>query len=53
MSGVGSTGVTNGSGVCYERSDYQSDAVHPTAGALDKISRMIHDRFSRGPWYRP
>lgn len=46
------TGVTNGSGSCYVPGDYQADAVHPAAGALDKIARMIHARFLREAWYR-
>lgn len=45
-------GVTNGSGVCYIRSDYQADGVHPAPGALDKISGMIHARLMRHAWYR-
>lgn len=45
-------GLTNGSGMCYERSDYQDDGVHPAQGAKDKISEMLHARFSQFDWYR-
>ena len=48
-----SSGEFNGSGVCYERDDYQMDGVHPAAGARAKISQMMHDRFSQHAWYRP
>lgn len=47
------SGETNGSGVCYERADYQDDGVHPAAGARAKISAMIHARFRQHAWYRP
>ncbi len=43
------TGVTNGTGRCYVVGDYQADAVHPAAGALEKITSMIHERFLREP----
>jgi len=48
-----STGVTNASGVCYVREDYQADGVHPAQGALDKISWLMHAWFSRFDWYAP
>jgi len=47
------SGETNGSGVCYDRADYQADGIHPNTGARDKIAQMIHDRFSEHAWYRP
>jgi hypothetical protein len=47
------SGITNGSGVCYEREDYQADAVHPSDRGERKIARMIHERFRRDAWYRP
>jgi len=47
------TGVTNASGVCYERGDYQDDGIHPAQGARDKISMMLHERFSQFEWYQP
>jgi hypothetical protein len=45
------SGETNGSGVCYERADFQADGIHPATGARDEISQMIHDRFLRESWY--
>ncbi len=48
-----STGTVNGSGICYEREDYQADGIHPAQGARDKISRMLHERFSQFAWYQP
>jgi hypothetical protein len=48
-----STGLTNGSGVCYVREDYRDDGVHPTAAGELKIAGMIHQRFRREAWYRP
>lgn len=47
------SGRTNGSGVCYNRDDYKADGVHPAAGALDKITWLLHGRFSQDDWYRP
>ena len=46
------TGVTNGSGVCYDSTDFVADGVHPAAGARAKISRMLHERLLEEPWYR-
>jgi hypothetical protein len=46
------TGVTNGSGVCYELSDFVEDGVHPAAGARAKISHMLHQRLLTQSWYR-
>jgi hypothetical protein len=46
------TGVTNGAGACYERSDYVADGVHPSPAGEAKIARLIHERFLREPWYR-
>ena len=45
------SGEINGSGVCYDRADYQSDAVHPSAQGRLKIARMVHDRFREQGWY--
>ena len=47
------SGRMNGSGVCYERTDYQADGVHPAVGALEKMTRLLHQRFSDHAWYRP
>lgn len=46
------TGLANGTGYCYVVGDYQADQVHPAAGALEKITSMLHERFLREPWYR-
>jgi len=47
-----STGVTNGSGVCYEREDYVDDGVHPAPSGRAKVSRILHARFLEHAWYR-
>ncbi len=46
------TGVTNKGGVCYDRADYSSDGVHPSALGEAKVSRLIHARFLTEAWYR-
>lgn len=46
-------GMVNGSGVCYEREDFRADGIHPEQGARDKISQMLHARFSAFEWYKP
>lgn len=46
------SGVTNGSGVCYVREDFVDDGVHPAAGARQKISAMLHARWMKHDWYR-
>lgn len=46
-----STGVRNGAGVCFDRADYEEDAVHPSSSGEIKIARMQHDRLRREPWY--
>ena len=46
------TGDVNGSDVCYVREDYQSDGVHPGAGAKEKIAGMLHGRLLQHGWYR-
>ena len=48
-----STRITNGSGVCFERSDYVADAVHPSATGEGKVAAMLHARFLREAWYQP
>ena len=47
-----SNGVTNGSGVCYDRGDYVNDGVHPSDSGQAKVSAMLHARFRRESWYR-
>lgn len=44
--------VTNKSGTCYDRADYVSDGVHPSALGQAKVSAMIHARLLRENWYR-
>lgn len=47
------TGITNNSGVCYDRSDYAADGAHPVATGRIKVSQMMHDRLLQEAWYRP
>lgn len=47
-----SDGITNRSGVCYDRVDYVEDGVHPASSGRAKVSRMIHDRLRQHAWYR-
>jgi hypothetical protein len=47
-----STGLTNKSGLCYDRQDYVSDGVHPSASGEAKMSRLLHARFREHSWYR-
>ncbi len=46
------SGMTNGTGTCYDRADYQGDGVHPSASGRLKISRLFHDRLLQDVWYR-
>ena len=46
------TGVTNLGGICYDRSDYVADGVHPSTSGEQKISGLIHARFRLEAWYR-
>jgi hypothetical protein len=46
------TGVTNGSGVCYDRGDFVTDGIHPSTAGRLKIAGLIHARFLREAWYR-
>jgi len=47
-----STGVNNGLGFCYDRSDYVQDAVHPSSTGEVKVARMWHLKLSEHEWYR-
>lgn len=47
-----STGITNKSGLCYVRADYQSDGVHPSASGESKIALAMHQRLLQEAWYR-
>lgn len=46
------SGVRNAGGVCYDREDYVSDGIHPSASGEAKISALIHARFLKETWYR-
>jgi hypothetical protein len=46
------TGITNGSGLCYERIDYQRDGVHPSPEGESKIALTMHERLMQESWYR-
>ncbi len=46
------TGVVNGLGICYERSDYVADGVHPSQEGRLKIAEIMHRRWMEEPWYR-
>lgn len=46
------SGETNASGTCYRIEGFQQDRIHPARGALDKVSRMLHDRLREHAWYR-
>jgi hypothetical protein len=46
------SGVTNASGLCYDRADFVEDGVHPSSLGTAKISALIHARFLKESWYR-
>jgi hypothetical protein len=46
------TGVTNLGGICYQRTDFVADGVHPAPEGEQKISGLIHARFRQESWYR-
>jgi hypothetical protein len=45
------TGVTNGGGICYVRSDFVEDGVHPAPGGRAEVSALLHARFGEHAWY--
>lgn len=45
------SGVLNGGGICYLRSDFVEDGVHPAPGGRAKVSALLHARFLEHPWY--
>jgi hypothetical protein len=45
-------GITNGSGICYERSDFIEDGVHPSMTGRMKIAELMHRTWLSEPWYR-
>lgn len=46
------TGIVNGNGFCYERSDFVQDAIHPTSTGEVKVAKMWHIKLSQYQWYR-
>jgi hypothetical protein len=50
--GACTNGEPNAAGVCYDRADYVTDGVHPSASGQAKISRQLHDRLLTESWYR-
>ena len=45
-------GSFNGSGVCYERSEFQADGVHPAPAGREKVASLIHQRLLEHSWYQ-
>lgn len=45
-------GASSALGVCFDRSDFVDDAVHPTPAGEIKLARIQHDRLRREAWYR-
>ncbi len=46
------TSVSNGAGICYDRGDFRSDGIHPSASGEAKIAALWHDRLLEHRWYR-
>jgi hypothetical protein len=46
------TGETNGSGICYDVTDFVADGVHPSETGRAKVSELLHTRFLQEDWYR-
>lgn len=46
------TGVMAAGGLCYVRTDFVSDGVHPSADGERKTSARMHERFLQHEWYR-
>jgi len=46
-----SSGIVNGKGFCYERSDFVQDAIHPASTGEVKVARMWHMKLSQYQWY--
>ncbi|HEX2723220.1 MAG TPA: hypothetical protein VHM24_09900 [Gemmatimonadaceae bacterium] len=46
------TGLMNKGGVCYDRADYVTDGVHPSASGEAKVSALMHARFLAEDWYK-
>jgi len=45
------SGIVNGKGFCYERSDFVQDAIHPTSAGEVKVAKMWHMKLSQYQWY--
>jgi hypothetical protein len=43
---------SNRTGMCYQRSDYVEDGMHPSDSGRRKIARAIHERLLQHAWYR-
>ncbi|CAN5831307.1 hypothetical protein BH23GEM9_BH23GEM9_30140 [soil metagenome] len=47
------TGVSNGAGMCYVRTDFVTDdGFHPSSAGRMKIARAVHARLLQHAWYR-
>lgn len=46
------SGVVTAVGLCYERSDFVADGVHPSPVGEAKTSTLMHQRFLAFSWYR-
>lgn len=46
------TGITAAGGLCYVRSDFVADGVHPSDAGETKTSTRMHERFMQHAWYR-
>jgi hypothetical protein len=46
------TGITAAGGLCYVRSDFVADGVHPSDAGEIKTSTRMHERFLQHAWYR-
>ena len=45
-------GIANAAGICYVRSDFVEDGVHPSASGRAKIAQAMHERLLAHRWYR-
>jgi hypothetical protein len=46
------SGDHNGGGVCYDRTDYVDDGVHPSPSGRAKVSALLHAHLRQHAWYR-
>ena len=47
-----STGITNGIGLCYNRSHYETDGIHPSPSGEAMIAATWHQHLLEQAWYR-